>query len=75
MKAQKSCELCKESATCVCFNCSFYLCDSCFDYIHENEENSGHEKEKIDTIIPINIKCSKHPKIPISLFCVEEKSK
>ena len=31
----RHCEICKEKATNICFECSFYLCDSCFKFIHE----------------------------------------
>ena len=72
---KKSCELCKLTATTICYDCSFYLCDSCFDYLHEKSENMYHITESINQIIPIDLKCQKHPKMPISLFSVEEKSK
>ena len=29
---KKKCELCKDIATNICFDCSFYLCDSCFKF-------------------------------------------
>ena len=70
----KLCELCKEKATSICYDCSFYLCDSCFDYLHIKKVNSEHKKEKIDPIIPIDLKCAKHPKIPLSFYCLEENS-
>ena len=72
---EKSCELCKVPATIICYNCSIYLCDSCFDYLHKKVENFSHKKEKINQIIPIDLKCKNHPKVPMTLFCVEEKSK
>ena len=34
----KQCELCKETATNICFDCSFYLCDSCFEFLHEKRQ-------------------------------------
>ena len=73
--AEKLCQLCKESATNICYDCSYYLCDSCFKYLHEKKANSGHKKEEICPFISIEINCSEHPKIPKSLFCLEEKSK
>jgi len=71
----KNCELCQEIATNICFDCSFYLCDSCFQFLHEKKANKDHEKEEIDDFIPIDIKCPEHPKIPMNLFCIKEKSK
>ena len=72
---EKECELCKEPANCICYECSFYLCDSCFEYLHNKDENINHNRESINQSIPILLKCSKHPKVPMSLFSVEEKSK
>ena len=72
---EKKCELCEEKATSICFDCSFYLCDSCFTFIHEKKAKVGHKKEDINPYISLDIKCPLHPKIPMSLFCVEEKSK
>lgn len=69
------CELCKGPATNICYDCSFYLCDDCFDYLHIKKVNSEHKKEKIDPIIPINIKCPRHPKMLLSFYCIEENSK
>jgi len=72
---EKSCELCKDTATNICYDCSFYLCNSCFDFLHDKDENIFHKKETINQIIPIDLKCQKHPKIPMTLFSVVEKSK
>ena len=72
---EKKCELCEEKATSICFDCSFYLCDSCFTFIHEKKHKVGHKKEDINPFISLDIKCPLHPKIPMSLFCLEEKSK
>ena len=72
---EKICDICKEQATKVCFDCSFYLCDSCLDYIHEKKSNFEHKNEAINQIIPLLIKCEKHPKIPITMFSKDEKSK
>ena len=69
------CELCKETATNICFDCSFYLCDSCLNYLHEKKANSEHKTEEIDPFISIDIKCPEHSKIPKNLFCIKEKSK
>lgn len=71
----KKCDLCKEIATNICFDCLFYLCDSCFKLLHEKKANSGHKREEIDPFISININCPEHPKIPMNLFCIKEKSK
>ena len=67
------CDLCKEPATNICYNCSFYLCNSCSEFLHEKSINSNHNKEIINGIIPINLKCKIHTKIPLSLFNVEKK--
>ena len=77
MKEQKEklCELCKEIADYICFDCSFYLCDSCFEFIHEKEANAEHKINSIDPIVPFFLKCEKHPQIPISQFSIKEKSK
>ena len=72
--AKKGCELCQNYATNICFDCSFYLCDSCFEFLHKKKGNSEHKKEEIDPFISINLKCLKHPKIPLNLFCSKEKS-
>ena len=34
---ERICEICKEKATNIRFDCSFYLCDSCFRFIHETK--------------------------------------
>lgn len=69
----KTCEICDEFATCLCFKCINYYCDSCFKFIHGKEKNKNHKKEKIDNFIPLDIKCSKHSTIPINIFCLEDK--
>ena len=71
---EKICELCKEPATNICYECSFYLCDSCFKFLHEKKANSEHKKEYIDPFVSMDIKCPAHPKNPMNLFCIEEKS-
>lgn len=71
----KFCEICKDSPKYICFDCGFYLCDSCFKFIHEKKANLEHKKEVLNTLIPMNIKCQEHPKNPMNLFCVTEKSK
>ena len=72
---KKKCELCKEKATCICLDCSFYLCDSCFKFLHEKKSNTNHKKEDIDPFVSMDIKCLEHPKVPMNLFCLDEKSK
>ena len=71
---EKNCDICKDKPTCICFDCSFYLCDSCFKFLHEKKCNLEHKKEEIDPFISIDIKCPKHPKNPMNLFCIDEKS-
>lgn len=74
-KDEKKCELCEEKATNICFDCSFFLCDSCFNFLHEKQSKKEHKKEDIDPFISMEIKCPLHPKIPMNLFCTEEKGK
>ena len=69
----KKCELCKDNATSLCFQCYMYLCDSCFKFIHDKPVNNQHKKEKIDYFVPIDIKCPKHSKDRMNLYCVDDK--
>ena len=69
----KQCDICGINASCLCFDCINYFCESCFKLIHDKKINSGHKKEKIDPYIPIDLKCKDHPKIPLNLFCIDEK--
>ena len=71
----KKCELCENNATSLCFQCYMYLCDSCYKFIHDKPAKSQHKKEKIDYFVPIDIKCPKHPKDRMNLFCINEKGK
>ena len=71
----KKCDICGEQASSLCFNCIMYLCDSCFKLIHDKEQNKNHSKEKIDYFAPIDLKCPEHPKIPMSLFCLNDMRK
>ena len=72
---EKNCELCKEKATFFYFDCSFYLCDSCYKFLHEKKANINHKKEEIDPYVSMDIKCPNHPNNKINIFCIEEKSK
>ncbi len=72
---EKKCEICGETAKNICFNCMNYFCDSCYKYVHDKKEKNQHKKEKIDYFIPIDTKCSNHPKYPIDYFCLDEKGK
>ena len=69
----KHCELCGIDATNLCFECLEYFCESCFNYLHEKKLKSNHTKENIELYVPIDLKCPEHPKIPINLFCLNEK--
>ena len=69
----KKCEFCKIYATCLCFKCMSYFCDSCFKLGHNIEEYKLHKKEKIDLFVPIDLKCPEHMLHPMILFCVNEK--
>ena len=71
---EKLCEICRKQATNICFECFIYLCDSCYKLIHERfQKDDKHRKEKIDYFTPIDTKCPEHPKIPVNLFCMDEK--
>ena len=74
-KDEKKCDICKNNATTICYDCSFYLCNSCFEFIHQKNRNLEHKNEPITSFISFDIRCPEHPKIPLSLFCTEEKSK
>ena len=65
--------MCYSNATCLCFKCLNYFCDSCFKYIHEKQKYSNHQKENIDLYVPIEHKCPEHPNNELNLFCLEEK--
>ena len=69
----KKCEICQSQATNICFECFSYFCDQCSKFIHDKQINTSHKKEKIDYFVPIEIKCSEHPKNAINLFCIDEK--
>ena len=71
----KLCEFCKNQANSICYECFMYFCDSCYKIAHEKIDDNKHKKEKIDYFNPIETKCQKHPKVPINLFCLDEKGK
>ena len=71
----KLCEICGIEASSLCLQCISYFCDDCFKYVHDKKINLNHKKENIDYFIQIDTKCPDHPKIPITLFCVDEKGK
>ena len=74
-KLIKECETCESNATCLCFECNEYFCDSCFKMTHDKNKKSNHKKEKIDIYVPIELKCQDHKNIPLNLFCIDEKGK
>lgn len=74
-KEEKECEICKSTATNICYDCLNYLCDSCFEFIHIKSANLLHQTESIDSFLSIDIKCPEHPQNSINLFCATEKSK
>ena len=71
----KKCEVCKNDAKCLCFQCMSYFCDSCYKLSHSNEEYKTHKKDKIDYFVPIDLKCSSHKLHPMDLFCINDKGK
>ncbi len=74
IKRFKYCEICKEEANIICFDCINYYCDSCSNFIHEKEINKGHIKDKININRLLNIKCKIHPNKSLDFFCVDENS-
>ena len=72
-KRLKKCDVCKIDATCLCYKCMSYFCDSCFKIAHNNEENKLNKKDKIDYFISIDLKCPEHKLYPMGLFCINEK--
>ena len=72
---KKECEVCGSDPTSICYTCFMYYCDSCFKISHAQKKKSDHKKSKIDPIVPIDTKCSKHPQNIIDLFCIDEKGK
>jgi len=75
MMESKKCEICGMDATDLCLECISYYCDSCFKYLHDKQKINQHKKEKIDYYATLDTKCPEHPKIPNTLFCVDEKGK
>ena len=70
----KLCDICESQATFLCLEClSNYYCESCYKFIHDKKVKSNHKKEKIDLFIPIEARCPKHIKVPLNLFCADEK--
>ena len=69
----KQCEICGNDATSLCYKCISYFCEECYKYVHSKDRNKEHKKEKVDYFVPIDTKCPDHPKIPVTLFCVDEK--
>jgi hypothetical protein len=69
----KKCEVCGIDATCLCFQCMSYYCDSCCKLHDKNEQNKSHKKDKIDYFVPIDLKCPEHKLYPNGLFCINEK--
>ncbi len=69
----KECHLCQCNAPFLCFECNYYLCQSCYDLIHSKQKNSSHKKEPLDRFVPIELNCQIHLKDRLNLFCVGEK--
>ena len=69
----KECETCEIKATCLCFECNEYFCDSCFKMNHDKNKKSNHMKENIDLYVPIELKFQNHKNNPLNLFCLDEK--
>ncbi len=74
-KSIKECDICKNDATNLCFQCGQNFCERCNKFVHGLKENSKHKVEKIEPFIPIDLKCQDHPQNPLNLFCIDEKGK
>ena len=74
-KKIKLCEFCHKQATCLCYKCFMYFCDSCFKITHDTPPYKEHKKENIDHFNPIDTKCIEHPQNIVNLFCIDEKGK
>ncbi len=73
-KNYKLCDICKSQAIYLCMECIInYYCESCYKYIHDIGDNKNHKREKIDYFVPIDTRCPEHPKVPLDLFCIDEK--
>ena len=68
----KLCDICGESATNICFKCTMYFCDSCYNTVHNKKKVIEHKKEKLDFFVPMELKCLEHPNDRINLFCLDE---
>ena len=69
----KECHLCQCNAPFLCFECNYYLCQSCYDLIHSKQKNSSHKKEPLDRFVPIELNCQIHQKIDLIYFVSEKK--
>ena len=70
-----TCELCKEQANNICFDCCLYLCEPCFKFLHQKKAILEHKMIEIDPYVSMDIKCPNHPNNKINIFCANEKSK
>lgn len=75
LKLIKECDSCESNASCLCFKCKEYYCDSCFKKEHEKIKKTNHKMEKIDIYVPIDLYCQSHPNNLLNLFCADEKGK
>ena len=66
------CEIWNKKTSCFCLKCMNYFCDICYKLIHEKKEINQHKKEKIDYLIPIDLKCPFHPKYLNEYFCIDQ---
>ena len=72
-KLIKSCEICiKSDATCLCYECNSYFCESCYKVIHDIKDEPKHKKEN-KIYLFLLIKCSEHPLDRLNLFCLDDK--
>ena len=69
----KECHLCQSYASFLCFECNYYLCESCFNLIHNKIKIASHKKESLDYFFPIELNCQMHQKDRLNLFCIKDK--
>ncbi len=72
---KKSVTYVKKKQVIYALNAHFFLCDSCFNFLHTKKSKETHKKEGIEPYFSKKLKCPLHPKIPLNLFCTEEKGK
>ena len=71
----KVCEICKNDANCLCFQCISYFCDSCYKFVHDKKTNEQHKKENIDSYFQLKQNVLIILKIELIYFVLMKKVK